>query len=82
MTLNLVYFYAGFFFGVKVVNDLDEQRDGFFSMLHAMFIVKKGFGAFAFISSADANHLFDQYLSSGENQQSFINKFIMSIDNS
>jgi len=62
------------------MNDLDQQRDSFFSMLHEIFLLQKGFGAFAFISLADASDLFDQYLISGEKDDLFIKRYVNSIN--
>jgi len=42
--------------------------------------LKKGFGAFAFISLTDASDLFDQYLISGEKDDLFIKRYVNSIN--
>ena len=56
-----------------------QDRTAFIELLHDIFVIRKGHGAFAYISIADAISLFDQCLDSGEPADRFINQFVRSI---
>ena len=59
--------------------ELAQSRIDFFEQLHHRFLIKKGHGAFAFISSYKAAKLFDAYIASDEPADLFINRFVRSI---
>ncbi len=56
-----------------------RERTNFIELLHDVFVVRKGHGAFAYISIADAMSLFDRYLASDEPAYRFINQFVRSV---
>jgi len=56
-----------------------QNRTTFFNRLHEIFLMKKGQGAFAYISVYEALLLFNQYLDSKESADSVINKFISTL---
>lgn len=58
---------------------LTQDRINFIEHLHEVFYMKKGYGAFAFISVTDAMSLFEQYLETNESADFFINRFIRSL---
>jgi len=58
---------------------LTQERINFIEHLHEVFYMKKGYGAFAFISISDAMSLFDKYLDTNESADLFINQFLRSI---
>lgn len=58
---------------------LTEERINFIEHLHEVFYLRKGYGAFAFISVADALSLYDKYLNSNESDDLFINRYVKSI---
>ena len=58
--------------------ELAQNRINFIDQLHEAFVIKKGHGAFAYISTSDALFLFDQYLESSESAALFIDKFMRS----
>jgi len=58
---------------------LAQTRIIFIEQLHERFLMKKGHGAFAFISLTDAVSLFDAYIDSGKSADSYINQFVSSI---
>ncbi len=57
---------------------LTKERINFIERLHEIFYMKKGYGAFAFISISDAMSLFDKYLDTNESADLFINQFLRS----
>ncbi|NOQ13841.1 MAG: hypothetical protein GQ583_05075 [Methyloprofundus sp.] len=59
--------------------ELDQERINFIEQLHEIFLLNKGYGAFAYITVSDAINLFDQFLSSGEPADVFIRRFVRSI---
>jgi len=56
-----------------------QNRINFIEQLHERFLMKKGHGAFAFISLTDAVSLFDAYLDSGKTADLYINQYVSSI---
>lgn len=58
---------------------LTQERINFIEHLHGVFYIKKGYGAFAFISVTDAMSLFDEYLDTNESADLFIKRFIRSL---
>ena len=58
---------------------LTQKRINFIEQLHEAFVIRKGHGAFAYISIKDAMTLFDKYLVSAETADLFINRFIRTI---
>lgn len=56
-----------------------QERIEFIEHLHEVFYIKKGYGAFAFISVTDVMSLFDKYLDTNEPTDLFINQFIRSL---
>jgi len=56
-----------------------KNRVKFFDQLHEVFLMKKGQGAFAYISVSEALSLFNKYLESNEPADLFINRFVRSI---
>jgi hypothetical protein len=61
------------------MTQLSRKRINFIEHLHEMFVIKKGYGAFAFISTTDAMALFEQYLDSNETADTFINHYVNSL---
>jgi len=59
--------------------DLAQQRIRFIAELHEVFLVNKGFGAFAYVSINDVLALFECYLASGEPAKLVINRYVHSI---
>ncbi len=57
---------------------LTKERINFIERLHEIFYIKKGYGAFAFISISEAMSLFDKYLDTNESADLFINQFLRS----
>lgn len=54
------------------------NRHSFIDLLHEIFMMKKGHGAYAYISVSDALSLFNDYLESGQSAKSFISQFVRS----
>jgi len=61
------------------MTELDQHRDDFFTKLHQVFLLKKGFGAFAFISTVEAVDLFERYLISEKPIDLFIGEYAQTI---
>jgi len=61
------------------MTQLTQERIIFVEQLHAMFFIKKGYGAFAFITIGDAMLLFDQYLDSNQSADKIIKNYVNSI---
>lgn len=61
------------------MSDLDQERIKFIEQLHEVFLINKGYGAFAYITITDAINLFDQFLNSGESADVFIHRIVRSI---
>jgi len=61
------------------MSDLARERIKFITELHEVFLVNKGFGAFAYVSINDVLALFDSYLESGEPAKLIINRYVHSI---
>ena len=59
--------------------ELDQQRIKFIEQLHEVFLINKGYGAFAYISVADVISLFERFLQSGEQLDYFINRYVKTI---
>lgn len=58
---------------------LAQERTAFIDLLHEVFVMKKGHGAYAYVSVADAMILFDKFLASGEPAKSFIKHYVHSV---
>ena len=58
---------------------LAQNRVNFLEHLHEAFIIKKGHGAFAYISISEAMSLFDMYLKSSESADLIIRRFVRSL---
>jgi len=56
-----------------------QNRIDFIDQLHDRFLMKKGHGAFAYISISTAITLFNNYTISEEPADIFINRFVRSI---
>ena len=61
------------------MSELAQKRINFIAQLHEVFLLKKGYGAFAYISVAEAIDLFNRYLDSGEPADLFINRYVRSV---
>ncbi len=61
------------------MSELDQNRFDFIECLHEVFLMKKGRGAFAYISISDAVSLFHKHLDSNESTDRFIDKFVRSV---
>jgi len=61
------------------MSELARNRINFIELLHERFLMKKGHGAFAYISVPSAITLFEDYLDSGEPADLFINRFVLSM---
>jgi hypothetical protein len=61
------------------MTELTQKRINFIETLHEVFVTKKGFGAFAYISITEVMVLFDGFLNSNESADEFINRFVNSI---
>ena len=61
------------------MSELAQKRIDFIAQLHEVFLINKGYGAFAYISVIDVIHLFDKYMDSGEQADIFINRYVKSI---
>lgn len=59
--------------------ELDQQRIKFIEQLHEVFLINKGYGAFAYISIVDVINLFEKFLQSDESADYFINRYVRSI---
>lgn len=58
--------------------ELALNRMNFIDQLHEAFLVKKGYGAFAFMSPSDALLLFNQFSDSDQSADLFIGRFMHS----
>lgn len=61
------------------MSELAKKRINFIEHLHERFLMKKGHGAFAYISASNAIALFNEFLESKEPEDIFINNFVRSI---
>jgi len=61
------------------MSDLARERIRFIAELHEVFLVNKGFGAFAYVSINDVLALFEYYLASGESAKLVMNRYVHSI---
>jgi len=61
------------------MTELAKSRIGFIDQLHETFLMRKGHGAFAYISVSETLLLFDRFLDSDESADLFINQFVRSI---
>ena len=61
------------------MSELAQKRINFIAQLHEVFLLKKGYGAFAYISLAEVIDLFNRYLDSGEPADLFINRYVRSV---
>jgi len=60
------------------MSELAQKRIDFIAQLHEVFLINKGYGAFAYISIVDVMNLFNSYLNSGESADKFINRYVKS----
>ena len=58
--------------------ELAKERINFIETLHEVFLMRKGFGALAFVSITDIIRLFDEYKKSNEPRDSFIQRYVNS----
>ena len=61
------------------MSELTKERITFIETLHEVFLMRKGFGALAFVSITDVMKLFDEYKKSNETSDSFIHRYVNSI---
>jgi len=61
------------------MSELAEKRINFIAQLHEVFLVNKGYGAFAYISLVEMIDLFNNYMDSGESADKFINQYVKSV---
>ncbi|WP_087868242.1 hypothetical protein [Bathymodiolus platifrons methanotrophic gill symbiont] len=54
------------------MTELAEQRINFIAQLHEVFLLKKGYGAFAYISVAEVIDLFNNYLDYRDSRRAVI----------
>ncbi|MCK5120375.1 MAG: hypothetical protein KAQ91_00255 [Methylococcales bacterium] len=62
------------------MTQLAQNRINFIEQLHEVFFIRKGHGAFAYISVSDAMSLFETFLESTESADLFINRFVRSVE--
>ena len=60
------------------MTELTKERIDFVEHLHEAFLMRKGYGALAFISVMDIMTLFNKYLNSCESQVLFIKRYVRS----
>ena len=60
------------------MNELAQSRINFIDQLHQTFLMRKGHGAFAYISISDTLSLFNKYRGSSESADLFISRFVRS----
>ena len=58
---------------------LARQRIDFMELLNDAFVVRKGHGAYAYVSIADVMLLFEKYLDSNEPTSKYIKRYVSSI---
>ena len=63
----------------KHMTELAQNRINFIDQLHQTFLMRKGHGAFAYISISDALTLFDKFIGSSESADLFITRFVRSL---
>lgn len=61
------------------MSELAKERINFIETLHEVFLMRKGFGALAFVSITDVMRLFEKYKNSNESAESFIYQYVNSI---
>ena len=61
------------------MSELAQNRINFIDQLHQTFLMRKGHGAFAYISVSDAISLFDKYTESSESADLYISRFVRSL---
>ena len=61
------------------MTQLNQERLNFIEHLHEVFFIRKGYGAYAFVSVTDVMGLFDRYLDSNESADLFINNYVKSV---
>ncbi len=61
------------------MSELSQNRINFIDQLHQTFLMRKGHGAFAYISTSDALSLFDKYTESNVSADLFISRFVRSL---
>lgn len=59
--------------------ELDQERIKFIEQLHEIFLINKGYGAFAYVSITEVMHLFEKFSQSSETADLFINRYVRSI---
>ena len=62
------------------MTQLIQDRIDFIEQLHEVFCIRKGRGAYAYISVSDAMSLYETYLDSTESVDFFVNRFVRSIE--
>lgn len=61
------------------MTQLAQNRISFIDQLHSAFILRKGYGAYAYYSISEIMALYDKFLDSGETSESFIDRFVRSV---
>ena len=61
------------------MSELAQNRINFIDQLPQTFLMRKGHGAFAYISTSDALSLFDKFIASNESADLFISRFVRSL---
>lgn len=61
------------------MSQLTQERLNFIEHLHEVFFIRKGYGAFAFVSVVEVMGLFDKYQDSNESADVFIHKYVKSV---
>ena len=62
------------------MTQITQDRIDFIEQLHEVFCIRKGRGAFAYITVSDAMSLYETYLDSTESLNLFVNRFVRSIE--
>ncbi len=58
------------------MSELAQQRLAFIEYLHDMFLIHKGYGAYAYISPNQAIKLFEQLQNAGEEKERLVKDFV------
>ena len=60
------------------MSELAQSRINFIDQLHNAFLMRRGYGAYAYVSISDVIVLFDKYKNSNESADLFIDPFVRS----
>lgn len=61
------------------MKQLTQERLNFIERVHEVFFIRRGYGAFAYVTVVDVMELFDQYLESNESADILIEKYVKSV---